>query len=506
MRARVSRPRARTVRTVLALSALAGPAALAGFSLAPADAAPAARPSLRIFSAQAQHDVSRPKGQPAWAPLPVYVTPVGGTFDLRVRRPDYFSPISVTQVVHESDSTETSYDLPGVTTKGWRGLKQFATISVTDPRGSTTTTSPPFCPDNWEVQRLDDPAGPDTPTFPEWCEGMPLTKGAAWGIDQGWATPIDQRGAVRLDGPTGDWTVTVSVSPAYQEAFGIAPEDATTTVVYHVTNGPGAECRGCRTTARPAAARPQESGPRSHVRIVETPPTDNLPDLQALPSFAIGTENRHGKDFLSFASTVWIGGTSRMDIEGFRRSGEDVMDAYQYFYDGDQVVGRALVGTLEFDTRRGHHHWHLEQFARYRLLDKDQQHVRLSKKQSFCLAPTDPVDLAMQGAALRQSVEDLGSACGGDEAVWIRETLPLGWGDTYYQSRGGQDFNITDVPNGTYYVSVKANPTDELYETDKTNNQSLRKVILKGKPGNRRVCVPAVGVIPAEGSCGSSVG
>jgi len=328
-----------------------------------------------------------------------------------------------------------------------------------------------------------------------------LTLGDAWGIDDGWATPVDRRGAVVLDGPKGDYTVTATVAPEYQEIFGIDPADASASVIYHVSNGP----RDHEEFRKPAPAAKKQT-PRPNVKILAAPPSDNLPDLQSLPSFAIGVDHRGNKDWLAFASNVWVGGSSKLDIEGFRRPGEDIMDAYQYFYDGDEVVGRAAAGTLEFDTRRGHHHWHLQQFARYRLLDLDQQHVERSKKQSFCLAPTNAINLAIDGAARRQSEADLGSACGGDEAIWIRETLPVGWGDTYYQSRGGQDFNITDVPNGAYYIAVEANPTRELFETDTTNNTALRKVILKGTPGHRKVCVPAVGALRAEGTCADGNG
>ncbi len=40
----------------------------------------------------------------------------------------------------------------------------------------------------------------------------------------------------------------------------------------------------------------------------------------------------------------------------------------------------------------------MEQFARYSLLNADQSEVVLSTKQSFCLAPTDPIDLRLPTA------------------------------------------------------------------------------------------------------------
>ena len=57
---------------------------------------------------------------------------------------------------------------------------------------------------------------------------------------------------------------------------------------------------------------------------------------------------------------------------GFRRADEDVMDAYQYFYDaGGNEVGARLAGTMEWDARDGHLHWHFTDFAQYNLLKAD---------------------------------------------------------------------------------------------------------------------------------------
>ena len=62
----------------------------------------------------------------------------------------------------------------------------------------------------------------------------------------------------------------------------------------------------------------------------------------------------------------------------------------------------------------------------------------------------------------------------------------------------GQSFDITHVPNGTYYVEIVANPEKVLYETTARNDTSLRKVILGGTPGHRTVKVPAFHGIDPE--------
>ena len=62
----------------------------------------------------------------------------------------------------------------------------------------------------------------------------------------------------------------------------------------------------------------------------------------------------------------------------------------------------------------------------------------------------------------------------------------------------GQSFDITHVPNGTYYIEVTANPEKVLYETTTSNDVSLRQVILGGTPGHRTVKVPAFHGIDPE--------
>jgi hypothetical protein len=89
--------------------------------------------------------------------------------------------------------------------------------------------------------------------------------------------------------------------------------------------------------------------------------------------------------------------------------------------------------------------------------------------------------------------------CGSPTALWVQEMMPVGWGDTYTQSVAGQAFDITSVPNGTYYIEVIANPQHVLYESNTHNDVSLRKVILGGTPGHRTVKVPAWHGIDPEG-------
>jgi hypothetical protein len=230
--------------------------------------------------------------------------------------------------------------------------------------------------------------------------------------------------------------------------------------------------------------------PYRSVPTVTDPDPSTVADLVALPTWSMRVRHSGERDYLGFAVTPWNAGPAPLVVEGFRQPDEDVMDAYQYFYDAQgEVIGRAPVGTMEYDTRRGHHHWHMLQFAEFLMVDTSNSEVVRSKKQSFCLAPTDAIDLTVPGANLREYGDGSFTQCGGEQALWVREVLQTGWGDTYYQSVGGQSFDITNLPNGHYKVRVVVNPTGELYETTTDNNIAERLIYLKGRPGKRIVRV-----------------
>jgi hypothetical protein len=144
-----------------------------------------------------------------------------------------------------------------------------------------------------------------------------------------------------------------------------------------------------------------------------------------------------------------------------------------------------------FDNAPDEQEWHFQQFAQYRLLDASKTTALLSHKEAFCIAPTNAYDLLRPGAPWQPDEFGLGEGnCGESTALWVRERLPLGWGDTYTQDQDGQNFNVTSLPNGTYYIEVIANPDKVIHATDMANNVSLRKIILGGTPDHRTVRVP----------------
>jgi hypothetical protein len=109
----------------------------------------------------------------------------------------------------------------------------------------------------------------------------------------------------------------------------------------------------------------------------------------------------------------------------------------------------------------------------------------------FCIAPTDGVAMLLPHATWQPPVTGLTGQCGLPGALSVQEFLPVGWGDTYDQSKAGQAFDITSLPNGIYYIEIIANPLHKLHELSTAGNISLRKVTLGGTKGHRTVRVSA---------------
>ena len=298
------------------------------------------------------------------------------------------------------------------------------------------------------------------------------------------------------------------IAPRYVELFDVEARFATAevrvrlqSVEYPPCETPdGDPCQPCEDPSAPCPEPPGEPLPlrsdaHEHAAVggAVTPEVTSdaagLPDLVALPAHNISAYRDQDvkRDVISFGATVWNRGPGPLVVEGFRRPGRELMDAYQYLYDGGRRVGKVDAGTLEYDTRDDHHHWHFTDFARYRLVDHDKRGVRRSRKEAFCLAPTDAIDLTLPTANWRPGATGLTTACGGAESIWIREILDVGWGDTYHQSLAGQSFDITELDNGVYFVEVATNPVNNLRERTRANNVAYTRIRLGGTPGERTV-------------------
>jgi hypothetical protein len=415
------------------------------------------------------------------------------------------------------------------------GFTDFTSITIKDAAGAVVKEyDTDFCPNTWGSTRT----RPDAPAhnpYPQSCAGgNPFILGSVWGIQAGWNATTESMPRwdpsteePEFDLPPGRYSATVALTAGYRDYFQIPAEDATIDLNVTVVNvdwGADGLARA-RAVNRAAAVgdtvaaetaakgehgehagqgdastqlsaydpdfRPPARAPRT---LAAAPAKGPRPDLRSLPAWGISLEqNEDGKVFVNFGATVWNAGTSPLLVDGFRRTGTDLMDAYQYFFDADgNQVGSVEAGTMEWDSRAGHLHWHFTDFAQYNLLDATKTLAVRSGKEAFCLANTDAVDYTVPNAKWRPENTDLSTSCGQNTSVAVREVLDIGNGDTYTQARPGQSFEVTDLPNGTYFIQTLANPDGRLTELNTRNNSSMRKIILGGTPEARTLKVPAV--------------
>ncbi|MFE9995939.1 lysyl oxidase family protein [Streptomyces avermitilis] len=547
-----SRPR----RVALAAGA-ALTVAVAGAGAAPGAgaASTAAKPKLKLIAASNSVTLDRWEGEPGvYLDLGTYVTVDGAPLEFKVTRKSYKDPVVAQQIIRNGTSTQKKA-LPAGLVKDFSGLPGFLEVSVKNAAGAVVSKSKgTFCPNNASGRLR--PDAPATSHYPESCATNPFTLGSVWGVEKGWASnssTVDYDTPVDL--PAGEYTAKVSVAKKYRDLFGIPNDQPTIKVtVREQSDGGGEGMTSARSSAHHGGGHAAHSahsahhyGPRgaddptppalSHaledrgtahhlgdgrghtdgsriapaLKPAAKRPTGragvpaNLPkpDLRSLPAWGIAITDGEdgdvpGKDYLAFSANVWNAGPAPLVVDGFRSPGKDLMDAYQYFYDAKgKQVGYTPTGTMQWDPREGHEHWHFTDFASYRLLSADQTKQVRSGKEAFCLANTDAIDYTVKNANWHPNNTDLSTACGEQNSISVREVLDVGSGDTYTQYRPGQSFDITGLPNGTYYIQVIANPEKRLQETNLNNNVALRKVVLGGTPGARTVTVPPHDLINA---------
>lgn len=432
--------------------------------------------------------------------------------EVRATRKSYGDPIVGSQIVNGKAKA-----LPAGMVTDFAGLAKLTHLTITDAKGKKVYDKDrTFCL-NGEGSRTR-PDAPATSPYPDGCRPNPFTLGAVWGLQAGWSANTETYDEGPLDLPIGKYTAKLTVNKAYRDLFKIGAYDSAVTLKVTVRNAPDCgHTDGCRQAfakakaklaakveggpaAAKAAPKPHAQRPTGKASVPKGP----KPDLRSLPAWQVvvaegkaGTPSA-GRDFLQFSANVWNAGPSTLVLDGFRQKGKDLMDAYQYFYDEKgKEVGYAKTGTMEWDARDGHTHWHFTDFARYSLLNAKQTEVVRSQKEAFCLAATDSIDYTVKNANWHPMNTDLHTACGNHGSLSVREVLDVGSGDTYEQSLPGQSFDITGLPNGTYFIEVNANPEKRLFESNLNNNKSLRKVILGGTPHHRTVKVPPVQLVDA---------
>ncbi len=122
-----------------------------------------------------------------------------------------------------------------------------------------------------------------------------------------------------------------------------------------------------------------------------------------------------------------------------------------------------------------HQHYHFEQYADYRLLDRQGNLVAEGHKQAFCLVDLwqlDPNQWPVANPHRNPQFTDCGF-----------QGISSGWADIYSRDLPCQWIDITGVPSGVYTLSARVNPARAVEENDYSNNEGEAQVFIPPDDG-----------------------
>ena len=210
---------------------------------------------------------------------------------------------------------------------------------------------------------------------------------------------------------------------------------------------------------------------------------DHLPNLRTRIPSQLRISLEDGRKLLRFSNVVVNGGQGPLEVRPENDPSTGLTDAFQDIYthdpDGTLIFKYDRpVGTFVFHPE--HDHWHFEAFATYALhavaedgsigaqLTADQDKV------SFCLSDTQVANRNLRYFSDRTYISD--TACGQSGT----QGISVGWADKYGYRLFGQWVDVTDVPDGTYWLVSTADPMDLLDETQEGDNANAVKIAIAG--------------------------
>ncbi len=182
-----------------------------------------------------------------------------------------------------------------------------------------------------------------------------------------------------------------------------------------------------------------------------------------------------GRRLLRLSNAVANIGAGPLEIRGTEGSPDDqTHEVFQRIYLKRNGFQDRLAGTFEFHPTHGHTHF--EDFAQYNLRavtegDGVGETVATGDKVSFCLLDVEMYEGKVPGS----SNSDKYGSCGDVQGI------SAGWADVYDSGLPDQWIDITDVPDGTYWLESIVDPSNRILESDETNNAS-RIMITLGPP------------------------
>lgn len=225
------------------------------------------------------------------------------------------------------------------------------------------------------------------------------------------------------------------------------------------------------------------------------------------PAEAFDVQLTSSGTLLLFSTFSYNIGDGPLEIIG-GATGNGVQNVDQRIYRSDGSHYDRRAGTFEYHA--GHAHVHFDNYATYTLqpINAPGGSAREGQKTTFCLMDTDRApapDASTQPAHY--------TTCGTQI-----QGISVGWGDKYGWYLADQWVDVSGLPSGDYSLTIDIDPSNNLVETNDTDNSSMIYVNLDfannvatviNEPGDPGTPPPAPvtisSITPDQGNKSSSV-
>ena len=203
---------------------------------------------------------------------------------------------------------------------------------------------------------------------------------------------------------------------------------------------------------------------------------DMIVDSAFLEDHEIRTDIKPGRTHLIFSNAMANIGDGPLYIYGVtpknKHHDEDTQKVKQRVFRSDGTHYNRLAGFFVYHPQ--HNHTHFDDWAIYRLreiLPDDGVGAVIVKghKTSFCLLDSYEYDGSLPNAPDDRQFTSCSTGVQG---------ISVGYEDLYDKSIPGQWIDITDVPNGEYWLESEVDPKNNVLEKDETNNIARIKVTI----------------------------
>jgi Lysyl oxidase len=181
-----------------------------------------------------------------------------------------------------------------------------------------------------------------------------------------------------------------------------------------------------------------------------------------------------GRTLLRLSNTIVNQGKGALELRPGEVNSEGKQEVFQRIFNDDGTFTDRLAGTFIYHPE--HAHTHFEDFAQYNLRSVTADNgvgdvVASGDKVSFCLLDVKKYTESIHGSARTQHYR----------TCELFQGISVGWADVYHSGLADQWIDITDVPDGQYWLESVVDPSNRIVESNDSNNVA-RILITLGRP------------------------